>query len=74
MTREGGSLLDLYQDFFLLRLRFLFLFLFYFPSHAGDFSSHFSLLPFCSIAKTVAHLLILRLTFYIPPHSSLYFM
>ena len=29
--------------------------------------------PFCSIAQTVAHLLILRLTFYIPPHSSLFF-
>jgi hypothetical protein len=29
--------------------------------------------PFCSIAQTVAHLLILRLTFYIPTHSSLFF-
>ena len=29
--------------------------------------------PFCSIAQTVAHLLILRLTFYIPSHSSLFF-
>jgi hypothetical protein len=38
-----------------------------------DLSSEANTAPFCSIAQTVAHLLILRLTFYIPTHSSLFF-
>ena len=38
-----------------------------------DLFSEANTAPFCSIAQTVAHLLILRLTFYIPTHSSLFF-
>ena len=37
-------------------------------------SEHFNTAPFCSMAQTAAHLLILRLTFYIPYHSLLVFM
>jgi hypothetical protein len=41
-ARAACLTLDVGQDFF-SALDFYFLFLFYFPSHAGDFSSHFSL-------------------------------
>ena len=42
-------------------------------SHIPFFAFEANTAPFCSIAQTVAHLLILRLTFYIPTHSSLFF-